>query len=129
MLHAGDAERHRQVRRLANDKSNAFLGVGSESLEADRDLVNAERQEQGAEAAVGIGCDLTSEIGAGIDERDRRPGQAAAGLVGNSSFDDASDCLRLRAGERRSEEQRSESKYGYRTSHSHLHRRGFAWDD
>ena len=104
-------QRDRHVRRLADRQRDAVLNVAAEALKPDRQLVDAERQQQAAEAAVGIGDQLAGEVRPGVGQRDARARQAAAGFVRDSAFDHAGRRLRLRraeGGERRCEHQRED---------------------
>ena len=98
-LHARHPERDRHVRRLADRQRDAVLDVTAEALETDGQLVDAERQQQAAEAAVGIGDELAREVRPGVGQRDAGAGQTAARFVHDSALDHAGRRLRLRAGQ------------------------------
>jgi len=71
-------------------------------------LVDAQRQQQAAKAAVSVGGELAREVRSGVGQRHAGAGQPATGFVRDTAFDYTCGCLRLSARRHRQEQRQQQ---------------------
>ena len=104
LLDFRDLHRQPQIDGLADGEPQTFLDQGGKTIQSGGDLVVAEGKQNTPESSSVVGDENLLEIGAGIEQGHRNPGQDTAGFVGDGSFDDAGGGLALGQNPRRRKE-------------------------